>query len=85
MNDTKVWCQSLSVTEPQRDGGNEAHGEGVNDTKVWCQSLSVIRRDSAYGDFADAKFCVWDLLKNQLFAETELFYKNTAKRGVVIL
>ena len=73
------------MTEPQRDGGNEVDGEGVNDTPVWCQSLSVIHRDSAYGDFADAKFCVWDFSKNQLFAVTELFYKNTAKRGVVIL
>ncbi|MBQ8743251.1 MAG: hypothetical protein IJZ03_07770 [Clostridia bacterium] len=28
MNDTTVWCQSPSVTEPRRDGGGEADGEG---------------------------------------------------------
>ena len=29
MNDTTVWCQNPSVTEPQRDGGGEADGEGA--------------------------------------------------------
>ena len=28
MNDTTVWCQNPSVTEPRRDGGGEADGEG---------------------------------------------------------
>jgi hypothetical protein len=28
MNDTTVWCQNPSVTEPRRDGGGVADGEG---------------------------------------------------------
>ncbi|MBQ9798023.1 MAG: hypothetical protein IJW50_09930 [Clostridia bacterium] len=36
MNDTTVWCQNPSVTEPRRDGGGVADGEG----EWWQYSLS---------------------------------------------
>ena len=28
MNDTTVWCQNASVTEPQREGGTRSVTEG---------------------------------------------------------
>ena len=36
MNDTTVWCQNPSVTEPRRDGGGEADGEGK-----WWQEYAL--------------------------------------------
>ena len=36
MNDTTVWCQNPSVTEPRRDGGGVADGEGK-----WWQEYAL--------------------------------------------
>ena len=40
MNDTTVWCQNPSVTEPRRDGGGEADGEGSTVRKEPSHPLS---------------------------------------------
>ena len=40
MNDTTVWCQNPSVTEPRRDGGGVADGEGSTVRKEPSHPLS---------------------------------------------
>ena len=44
MNDNAVRCQNASVTEPQRDGGGEADGEGM-----LCALWSEITKALPYG------------------------------------